>query len=611
MNVKRIRCTCGRVYDPTKHANCPDCGAVNIVTAPPVEKPAEPPPLPPDLEKPAAPISIPISLNPRTIGIPIAAIVVLALVAFAVRHSGSKKTGVTKQNPQPPPSATTSVRTQNGTTIVVIPPRSGNGAEIGNDTTRPGGGQGISDLAEKIANAPAGTTIKIPPGLYPGNLILKKPVHLVGESTIGGLVMIQGEGKSCAVVMSKDVSLTNIQLLCNGIGDLPAVVVADGADLTMDTCKVQSNTNLGVMATGNASIKAVGSSFTSAKGAAVGLQQNAKGNFTQSSFANSKIGLTALSGASAELHSCAFENSAINDSEGAIISMAGEKTQLTGDDCHFTNNEVGIVVENNASLTLTNTSFKENGASSRGVVGLLIVRTSGHARLTNDSFESNRSGVLITNGGHLEMEKCNFNQNGLRQPNQIAAGSLPISVVGQSSFAVIRHTVVANSAPYGMSVLLGAKLTLEDSEISGSQGLGLVVGDRTQPGGMAEIKHSQFFRNTTALGVCAGASAEVGDSEIHDNNDGLVVIDPNSHLKVTKTKVLSNRDHGLYAYLNGELTASDCDVQNNSRGVLSGYRGKSSWRGSVTLDNCRFGGNTVFGVGAGPKSELTMVHCHF
>jgi hypothetical protein len=318
-----------------------------------------------------------------------------------------------------------------------------------------------------------------------------------------------------------------------------------------------------------------------------------------------------MSGASAELHSCAIENSAINGNEGAIVALAGEKTQLSGDDCHFTNNDVGIVVENNASLALTNSSFKENGASSQGVVGLLIVRTSGHASLTNDIFESNRSGVLVTDGGKVEVEKCNFNQNGFRQSQNVAAGSLPISVVGQSSSAVVRHTTIANSAPYGLSVITGGKLTIEDSEISGSQALGLVVGDRSGPGGSAEIKQTRFVGNSTAMGICASGSATISDSEIRENNDGVVVIDANSHVRLTKSKVFANRDHGLYAYNSGELTASECDVQKNARGVLSGYRGKSSWRASITLDNCHIGGNKIFGVGAGPQSELTLTQCTF
>jgi hypothetical protein len=541
----------------------------------------------------------------------VAAVFALIALVFVVRHLGKKKSDLAQEQSKPSPTATSTV-TEGGTTIVVIPPHSGGSKTIGGEgTTRPGLDAETSDLAAKIASAPAGTTIKIPPGLYPGSLILNKSVHLVGDSTSGAAVMIQAEGKSCAVVMAKGVSLANIQLVCNGIGELPALVVADGAELDLDTCKVQSNTTIGLMAAGNASVKAVGSSFTTAKGVGVRLQQNAKGNFTQSSFTNSKTGLSLTSGATGELHSCAIDNSVMNDSEGAIMQLTGDKTQLTADDCHFTNNDGGISVQDNASISLTNSSFKENGASARGIVGLIVVRTSGHVALTNDTFESNRSGVLVTDGGKLEVEKCNFNQNGFRQSQNVAAGSLPISVVGQSSSAVVRYTTIANSAPYGVSVITGGKLTIEDSEISGSQTLGLVVGDRSGPGGWAEIKQTRFIGNSTAMGVCASSSATISNSEIRENNDGLVVIDANSHVKVMKTQVLANRDHGLYAYNNGELTASDCDVQNNARGVLSGYRGKSSWHASVTLDNCRFGGNKVFGVGAGPQSELTMTHCSF
>ena len=62
----------------------------------------------------------------------------------------------------------------------------------------------------------------------------------------------------------------------------------------------------------------------------------------------------------------------------------------------------------------------------------MAIRNAAHGSLSGDTFESNRSGVLVTEGGKLEMENCHFADNGFRQ-REVVAGSLPITVAGQGS----------------------------------------------------------------------------------------------------------------------------------------------------------------------------------
>jgi hypothetical protein len=47
--TSRVRCSCGRIYDPVKHNTCPDCGAESavesVVVAEKVKPPAPPEPV--------------------------------------------------------------------------------------------------------------------------------------------------------------------------------------------------------------------------------------------------------------------------------------------------------------------------------------------------------------------------------------------------------------------------------------------------------------------------------------------------------------------------------------------------------------------------------------
>jgi len=552
--TSRVRCSCGRIYDPVKHMNCPDCGAESAVESVVVAekvKPLVPPKIEPEPrteDRQQREGSIVDLL--KTLPWPVyggAAVFLLLILFFALRpRHGRETTEGAKGERAVPPAHEESSPT--------IPPQ----IPSGGATIPPSVMMGGVNLSELIANAAPGGTVTVPAGLYPGGLVVTRAVHVVGDPRAGGQIFIQSEGKECLSVRAKGVTVQGVQFMCNGIGELPAVSVADGADLEMEGCKVQSTTALGVLVSGNAAIKALGSGFTATKGTAVRVTKQAQANFTQSAFADSQVALALSNGAKAELHSCAFERIGMSEPSGAIISVTGDNTQLTGDDCHLTNNSVGIRVSDKASITLANSTFKDNtGSSARGVAsaGVVVVRDSGHA--------------------------------------------------------VIRSTTLTNCSPYALNVMGGATLALEDSEVSGSRTVGLVIGDQTATGAHADVKRSHFNRNATGIGIYAGGSADVEDSECRGNNEGVVVFDPGSRVKLIKTNLVSNRDHGLYAYSNAEVTAIDSNIQNNARGAQSGVSRKSSQRASIRLENCRFGGNQVFGAGAYVQSQLTLANCVF
>jgi nitrous oxidase accessory protein NosD len=177
--------------------------------------------------------------------------------------------------------------------------------------------------------------------------------------------------------------------------------------------------------------------------------------------------------------------------------------------------------------------------------------------------------------------------------------------------ANIRGSTLVDSSPYAISVMSGASLTLEDSEILGSRAAGLVVGERNASPAHAKVRNTRFNRNAIGIGIVAGSSAEIEDSECRENNEGIIVLEQGSRLQMRKTAIASNRDHGLQVYANAEATVTDSDIQNNARGALSGVPHKAAQRAVLTLEDCRFGGNQVFGVGACVQSQLILTRCTF
>src|SRR5207302_6936207 len=102
---------------------------------------------------------------------------------------------------------------------------------------------------------------------------------------------------------------------------------------------------------------------------------------------------------------------------GTIMTISGDKTRVAVEASRFASNPGGITVGERASLTVSGSQFKDNGISSpQGNLnlGLIQVRGGGLAKLADDTFDSNAQGVVATNGGVIEIDKCHFDGTGLQ-----------------------------------------------------------------------------------------------------------------------------------------------------------------------------------------------------
>ncbi len=598
MSAKRIRCECGRVYEPAKNPACPSCGAQAIVaTAEPSKEKGDDQPLvrqkreAPDVR---AEDATPLAINPRTIviiGGSLLALIVLVVI-LTRRHDNVVIV-------QPSPTATATVSAAPSATVTP-PPNNNNQQTIVLPQN--------FDLPGAIASAAQGATIKIPAGLYPGGLVLSRAVHLVAS---GGQVIIQAEGRECISVRASGITAQGVQFFCNGIGELPAISMADGTDLDLDGCRVQSSTGLGISLVGNSSLKALGTSFNASNGTAVRMQSG-KANLTQCTFADSKIALAASNGATLDLQSCAFDRNGANG-DGGILLLSGQGTTLRATDCHFTGNSGAIWTTDGAAFFATSSTFKENGTNMNPAAmnGLIALRKGGHATIERAAFEGNRQGISVGEGSTLELTQSTLSENGLQQTRQVVIPSFPLSVYGQNSNATVRNTVFGDSKQYAVVVIQGASLTLEEVEIYSSHGGAVIIGDRSGQPAHAEIRRTRLHNNENALGIFAGSSVVMEDSEARENNEGITVSDNGSHLEMKKSGAFGNRDHGLLVFAEASASATESEFRNNARGAQSGMPRKNAGRGSLTLDSCTLGGNKVFGAGAHTQSELTLLHCNF
>ena len=92
--TSRVRCSCGRIYDPVKHPACPDCGAESAVESVVVAEKVKAP-TPPETESAPSPPNAFInsaSKSLRSLRMPVmigGAILFLLVLFLVFRHSGS------------------------------------------------------------------------------------------------------------------------------------------------------------------------------------------------------------------------------------------------------------------------------------------------------------------------------------------------------------------------------------------------------------------------------------------------------------------------------------------------------------------------------------------
>ncbi|MCA1658364.1 MAG: right-handed parallel beta-helix repeat-containing protein, partial [Verrucomicrobiaceae bacterium] len=419
--------------------------------------------------------------------------------------------------------------------------------------------------------------------------------------------------RECLSVRATGVFVQNLHFICNGIGELPAISVAEGADLELDGCRIQSMTALGVALNGNATLTAIGTSFSSSNGVALRADAG-KIKLTQSTITDSRVGLRAAPGpapgAALELESCAFERNGGSDPQGAIMAVTGN-VGVTLKDCHFTNNSAGILLLDEAQFGAWRGSFKNNAENtSSGATGLVAVRRGSKALFTNVSFEGNGQGLAASERGILEMDQCTFARNG-SQTRQLILPMMPVSVSGRDSRATLKNTRMTDSAQFAVFAANAAALSLEDVEISSARSCAIGIGDTGSAPVRAEIRRANIHDNQTGLGVFAGSNVTVEDSQFHDNQEGIIVGERESQVELRKTEVLGNREHGLVVYGESKARAVESQFRNNGRGAQSGTPRKSNGRGSLTLEDCAVGGNRIFGVGAHAQSELVLRRVNF
>lgn len=287
-----------------------------------------------------------------------------------------------------------------------------------NVTVHPSGAGDYQTISEALDAVPAGSTIRVKPGLYTDTLWLRQPVEIIGDGNADEIV-ISSDNNDCLVMDTILARVTGITFHKTSQESFFGVNIAKGC-LILENCDIQSQSLAGIVIQGK-DTKAIirhcrihdcrGSGVLVSNGADVFFEHcsidsnlfsgiEVYGNSTQVRLRECKIekgkqfGLAIQSGASTVL-----ENSIISGNLSTGIKVQHCQSQLLARHCNIESNfGTGIEITNYAK-----------------------------AKVEGCCISNNKQGISIVNESDLELLNCKIGPN---QDENIYRNNSTVSTTG-------------------------------------------------------------------------------------------------------------------------------------------------------------------------------------
>jgi parallel beta-helix repeat protein len=289
------------------------------------------------------------------------------------------------------------------------------------------GGGDATTIADALARARDGATIRIGPGTYAESLHIERPVSLLALE--GASPVVAPESGSCVLATSQSGTIAGLELRgAPASGDAPAspCVVLAGGPLTFERNRIIAGAGPGLVIRDGADPLVRGNRL---EGAGLVVSAGGRGTITGNSIVAAEAALVVRGGADPSFGDNTIEGGGVVLAEGALGSLIGNRIVAA--------DATGIRVTTGASPRIEGNTIE--GAKEAGI----FVYDGGGGRIEDNTIAgSGLSGVVIAGGGAPE---------------------------------VVANTIRA-SAEHGILVVEGGRARLEGNQIMANQGHGIALG---------------------------------------------------------------------------------------------------------------------------------------
>ncbi len=345
-----------------------------------------------------------------------------------------------------------------------------------------------TSVQDAIAHVPPGARIVVRAGLYPGGLVLKTPLEIIGEGARED-VIIEAAGADALVFNTTFGRVANLTLRQIGGGSWYAVDIAQGR-LELEDCDISSKSLACVGIHGGADPRLRRNRIRDGNQPGILVYDDARGT---------------------------IEDNEISGNRFSGIEVLGAADPVLRRNRIHHNGGVCVYVYESARGV-----FEENDIFGHQSFPGVMIAERGNPVFRRNSIHHN-DGVFIHSGG-----------KGLFEDNQIfdAVGS-GIGVIEEAT-PVFRRNRIRNCGHSGVFVYAGGRPLFEDNDICGNAHAGIEIGAAAQ----ATFRGNRVLRNGyEGIWVYSGGGGVFERNHLVDNAMGSWHIDRASQRKVQRDDV--------------------------------------------------------------------------
>ncbi|MGW1505854.1 right-handed parallel beta-helix repeat-containing protein [Streptomyces mirabilis] len=469
-------------------------------------------------------------------------------------------------------------------------------------TVDPGLTDGFQTIGEALAQARTGAVIRIRPGRYAENLVVRTRVTIVAEGEPGAVEISPRTG-SAVSLMADAVMLSGLTL--RGRDKELAVVDVPAGQAALDGCSVTGAGWTALLVRGKGSLAARDCRISNPGGA----------GFVDSSETESVI------------EDCVFENF------GTSAVVIGESARPLVRDCKIRGARAnGVLASGEARGTVEGCDISGTdkaaialeGHSSTRVVGCTVHHTSvgllvsslSRPEIEETSFESiAQSAVVISGGADPLLRRCVTRRTkhsgllvldrsrGTLESCEFHASAQPAVRVVEGGSPLLRDTVVSDCADLSGAVLVADDSTAEFDglQVLNAAGVGVSVRSAANP----------LLRRARVTGA-GGHGIEISDDGrgrlehcVIESAGGCALnIDDDADPEVSDTVMRSSARSGVLFGEHGRGTLRDCEISDSADAGVSVRSGADA-----TLDRVRVSGSKAHGIQVAQGGRAALTGC--
>ncbi|MFH9044437.1 right-handed parallel beta-helix repeat-containing protein [Streptomyces sp. NPDC017966] len=487
---------------------------------------------------------------------------------------------------------------------------------------RPGDARTIGDA---LARARTGAVIRVAPGRYPENLVIRTRVTIIGEGDPGQVEICPRAGGAVGL-LADAVLLTNLAL--RGHDKDTAVVDVPSGQVALDGCTVTGSGWTAVLVRGTGSLAARGCRVSNPGGA--GLVDTSEAGSVVEDTVFENFGTSAV--VIGESGRPTVRNCRIRGARGNGVLANGE-AQGTVEDCDVSGcDKPAIALEGHSSTRVLRTTVHDTA------VGLLVTSVS-RPEIDDCRFEAiGENAVVITGGADPYLRRCTTRRTkgsgllvidrsrGVLEECSFEDAGEPAIRITEYSAPLLRGTTVRDCAHEGGAVSVGDGATAEFDRLSvtGAAGVGVAIASAADPlllratvtgsgghgveitdGGRGRLEHCEIdAAGGAALHLGDGADPRVSDTVLRSAARSGVMFGEGALGVLRDCEITGSGDSGVSVRERAEARLEHLRIDG------SGLHGVHLMDGArAGLTGCAITGSTGDGVRVDTDREVTLTSC--